>query len=422
MNNKFNVLQKYNFWDGNFPDLGFIRSSYLSKISDFTGNKLVKVLVGQRRSGKSYVLRQIAKTLTEKNVNPKNVLYISKEFTDFDFIKEYKDLEELVNLYKQEIKPEGKIYLFVDEIQNVSGWEKFVNSCSQDFTQEFEIFISGSNSKMLSGELATFLSGRYVKFEILPFGFNEYAGTLKEEISKQNYIKYLQSGGLPELLFLPSDESKRNYVSSVKDTVFLRDIIERYKVQEPKLLEDIFVYLLNNAANLISIPNIVKFFKANNRKTAYDTIANYIGYMQDAFIIHKSERYDIRGKETIAGNCKYYANDLSYKNYLYHGFGLGAGYQLENLIYLELRRKGYDVYTGLAGNKEIDFAAQKGDRVIYIQSAYILSDDNTIDREYGSFKPVKDNYEKYVVSLDDVQFSPKNGIKHIQAWKLNDEI
>ncbi|MDR0646397.1 MAG: ATP-binding protein [Elusimicrobiota bacterium] len=418
MTNELEFLKKYNFWQGIFPNLGFARADYLDKISNFINNKLIKVLVGQRRAGKSYILRQIIKSLTEKSVNPKNILYISKEFTDFDFIKTYKDLESLVNLYKKEIKPQGRIYLFIDEIQNIEGWEKLINSYSQDFAENYEIFISGSNSKMLSGELATLLSGRYVQFEILPFSFEEYAGFTQKEISKQSYLSYLQSGALPELFSFSNEEAKRNYISSVKDTVFLRDIIERRKVAEPKLLEDIFAYLINNSASLVSIANIVNFFKSKNRKTTYDTVANYIGYMQDAFLIHKAERYNIRGKETIAGNSKYYMNDLAYKNYLYSGFGLGIGYQLENLIYLELRRAGFAVYVGYLGSKEVDFAAVNGGRIIYLQSAYLLADADTALREYGALEKIKDNYEKYVVSLDDVNFGVKDGIKHLQAWNL----
>lgn len=418
MEEYFTALEKYNFWNGNVPELGFARKDYTDKILDYTGNKLVKVLVGQRRVGKSYLLRQIASRLIESGVNPQNIFYINKEFTDFDFIGDNKDLEALLKLYKEKLNPAGKVWLFIDEIQNIAGWEHFVNSLSQDFVDSYEIFISGSNSKMLSGELATLLSGRYVNFEIFPFSFNEYAGITKKEISKQSFIDYLESGALPELFVLPGDETKRNYISAIKDTVLLRDIIQRHNIKEPKLLEDIFVYLVNNASNLTSIPNILNFFKSNNRKTTYDTISNYIGYIEDTFLIHKTERYDIRGKETISGNCKYYINDLSFKNYLYPGFGYGIGYKLENLVYLELRRAGYDVYVGALREKEIDFVAKKSDRIIYIQSAYLLSDEQTAQREYAPLEAIQDNHEKLVVSLDDISLSSNNGIKHVKVWEM----
>ncbi|MDD4490319.1 MAG: ATP-binding protein [Paludibacter sp.] len=418
MEEYLSALAKYNFWDGNVPELGYLRRNYTDKINTYIGNKLIKVLIGQRRVGKSYLLRQIAHQLIQNNVNPKNILYVNKEFTDFDFIKDYKELETLLKLYLNVIKPKGKIWLFIDEIQNISGWEHFVNSYSQNFTENYEIFISGSNSKMLSGELATFLSGRYVNFEIFPFSYQEYLEITKQEESKKTYIDYMNGGALPELFVLPNEETRRNYISAIKDTVLLRDIIQRHNIKDPKLLEDIFVYLVNNASNLLSVNNIVNYFKSNKRSTTYDTVSNYIGFIEDTFLIHKVERYDIRGKDTISGNCKYYINDLSFKNYLYPGFGYGIGYKLENLLFLELCRSGYEIYVGAMRDKEIDFVVKKGDRTIYIQVTYILIDENTIRREYAPLEAIQDNFEKWVITLDDVPFTSNMGIKHIQAWML----
>lgn len=422
MKDKFQALEKYNFWKGNVPELGFKRTAYTDKIFDYSGNKLIKVLIGQRRAGKSYILRQIAAKFIDGGIDPKNIFYINKEFTDFDFITNYQDLDKLLKYYRAVLKPEGKIYLFIDEIQNVDGWEHFVNSHSQDFVDVCEIFISGSNSKMLSGELASLLSGRYVNFEILPFSYHEYLGILNKESSKQSYIDYMESGALPELFVLPNNETKRNYISAIKDTVLLRDIIQRYNIKDTKLLDDIFVYLVNNASNLISITNIVNYFKANRRKTTYDTVANYISYIEDTFLIHKVERYDIRGKDTISGNSKYYINDLSFKNYLYTGFGYGIGYKLENLVYLELRRAGYEVYVGAMRDKEVDFVAKKADRVIYIQSTYLMVDEQTAKREYAPLQAIQDSYEKLVVSLDDITLPSNEGIRHIQAWMLAEDL
>jgi len=419
MEENFNAIRKYNFWDEKNPKLGYYRVDYADKIFAYTGNRLVKVLIGQRRTGKSFILRQLANRLVDNGIDKKNILYINKEYTDFDFIANYTDLDNFVKFYKNQLNVSGKVCLFIDEIQNITGWEHFVNSYSQDFAREYEIFISGSNSNMLSGELATLLSGRYVEFEIFPFSFSEYLGILQKENSKQNFIEYMESGGLPELFNLSNDEIKRNYVSAIKDTVFLRDIIQRYSIKEPKLLEDIFVYLVNNAANLVSITNVVNYFKSLGRKTTYDTVSAYIGCMEDAFLVHKSERYDIRGKDTISGNAKYYINDLAYKNYLYTGFGYGIGYKLENLVYLNLKRAGFTVYTGVFRDKEVDFVALKDDRVLYVQATYLMIDESTIAREYSPLELISDNYEKIVVSLDDMQFPQKNGIKHEQIWKFN---
>ena len=400
------------------PEAGFYRTDYTDKILSHTGNRLVKVLTGQRRTGKSYILRQLSKRLINDGTDRHNILYINKELIEFDFINNYSDLDEFVKFYKKRLNVSGKVCLFIDEIQYITGWERIINSYSQDFADEYEIFISGSNSKMLSGELATLLSGRYLNFEIFPFSFSEFLGILKREATKQNYIEYMESGGLPELFNLHGDEIRRNYVSALKDTVFLRDIIQRYSIKEPKLLEDIFVFLVNSASNLVSIVSIVNYFKRIGRKTTYDTVSAYISYMEDAFLVHKSERYDIRGKDTISGNAKYYINDLAYKNYLYTGFGFGIGYKLENLVYLHLKRAGYQVYTGVFRNKEIDFVALKDDRVLYVQATYLLLDEKTIEREYTPLEAIPDNYEKIVVSLDDVRFPQKNGIKHEQIWNF----
>ena len=422
MDENITALRKYNFWDNNAIDLGYLRTGYTEKITDYIGNRLIKVLVGQRRAGKSYILRQIVKHLITKGISPNNTLIINKEFSDFDFLSSYNELDDLIKLYKSELKPLGKIYVFIDEIQNISGWERVVNSYSQDYTDDYELFISGSNSNMLSNELATLLSGRYVKFEIFPFSYNEYLGITERPKSKQTYIEYMESGGLPELFMLSKQETKRNYISAIKDTVLLRDIIQCHSIREPRLLEDIFVYLVNNASNLISVSNIFKYYKGLGRKTSYDIIANYISYIEDAFLIHRCERFNIRGKEIIAGNVKFYANDLSYKNYLYPGFGYGFGNLVENLIFLELQRAGYEVYTGSIKDKEVDFVASKADRVIYVQCAYLLAEPETIAREYASLVAISDNYEKYIITLDDLTFPSNKGIRHIQAWNFSEQI
>ena len=266
MDEKIDSLAKYNLWNSNAIDFGFIRVDYTNKIADYAGNRLVKVLVGQRRSGKSYVLRQVARELILKGVNPINTLIISKEFTDFDFLKTYKELDELIKIYKRRLEPKGRVYIFIDEIQNIEQWERVINSYSQDYSDSYELFISGSNSKMLSGELATLLSGRYVNIEIFPFNYDEYLGIKKLKRGRSSYTEYMNTGGLPELFLLQNQELKRNYISSVKDTVLLRDIIQRNNVREPKLLEELFVFLINNGSNLISIPNIVKFYKNLGKK------------------------------------------------------------------------------------------------------------------------------------------------------------
>ncbi|MDO4789388.1 MAG: ATP-binding protein [Porphyromonas sp.] len=412
-------IRKYNFWEGHQVAPGFLRTSYTDKIGQYIGNKLVKVLVGQRRSGKSYILRQIASKLISDGIHPNNILYINKEYLELSTICSYQDLEDLYQIYRNSLKPHGKVYLFIDEIQYIEGWERFVNSHSQDFAEPCELFISGSNSNLLSGELATLLSGRYVEFEVFPFSYAEYCGISNQEVNRESYIRYLQSGALPELFNLPSDEMKQNYVSSIKDTVMLRDIVARYRVKDVKLLDDLFVYLVNNAENIISITNIINFFKSKKRKTNYETLSSYISYLENSFLIHRVERYNIKGKDTISGNCKYYPNDLCYHNYLYSGYGYGMGYLLENAVYLSLRRAGYQVYVGTIKDTEVDFVAIKGDERLYLQVSFQLSEKETIEREYRSLKFIDDNFSKYVVSMEDYKIPTNEGIEHVSAWELD---
>ena len=211
---------------------------------------------------------------------------------------------------------------------------------------------------------------------------------------------------------------KRNYISSLRDTVLLKDIIRRYTIRDVPLLEDLFAYLVNNASNLLSITNITNFIKSKGRKTSYDTVAAYIGYVEEVYLAHRALRCNIKGRETLSGSCKYYMNDLSFKNYLYAGWGYGVGYLLENLVYIELLRHGYDVYVGSIKGKEVDFMAIKNDRTIYVQVTYLLVDEQTVKREYAPLECIADNYDKWVVSLDDLPLPSRNGIKHIQAWEL----
>ncbi len=418
MDDRFQTLERYSWWGSAVPQVGFPRPEYADKIFSYSGNRLVKVLIGQRRVGKSYILRQLARKFVEQGVDKRNIFFVNRELLDFDFLRTYQDLQELFKLYLERVQPQGRIYLFIDEIQNIDGWERFVNSYSQDFTGEYELYITGSNSRLLSGELATLLSGRYVKFEVFPCSYTEFVSVFQKAIGRTSYIEYLNGSGMPELFHLSDEEVRRNYMSALKDTVLLRDIIQRYSIKDARLLEELFIYLVNNASCLVSVRNIANYIKSKGKSTSYDTVSAYIGYIEEAFLAHRVERYNIRGKETISGNCKYYINDLGFNNYLYRGFGYGTGYQLENLVYLDLLRSGFQVYTGNVKDKEVDFVAMKGDRVIYIQSTYMLIDQDTIEREYSALEAIEDHYEKWVVSLDEVALPLRNGIRHVPAWHL----
>lgn len=418
MDEKFSALEKYSFWDDRKPELGFIREEYLRKVGKFTSQRLVKVLTGQRRAGKSYVLRQIAARLISSGVGRDNIFFLNKEYIAFDSIVNYADLDGLFREYLKRRRPLGKVYIFIDEILDIEGWEKFVNSYSQDYTIDCELFISGSNSKMLSAELSSLLTGRYVEFRIFPFSFDEFASCLGTSADRRAYVDYMRSGGLPELLRISGVEARTQYVDGVKNTIILKDIVQRHSVRDAVLLEDLFVYLVNNSSCLVSVQNIVNYLSSRGRKTTYDTVSQYIEYLSEAFLIHKIERYDLKGKEVLSGNAKYYANDPAYHNLLYGGYGHGAGYMLENIVCLELLREGYKVYVGTKNGREVDFVAELSDRRIYIQVAYMLVDEDVIKREYSPLQDIADNYEKIVVSLDDIALPLREGIRNIQAWNL----
>lgn len=419
MEEYFENIKKFNLWDDNYSTTGISRQLYEEKLQHYIGTKLVKVLVGQRRVGKSHLMRNMMLSLISQfNVPAKNIFYINLEYLEYDFIENYRDLESIYQLYKKKLKPKGKVYLFIDEIQNVKDWEKFVNSRSQDFVEEAELFITGSNSNLLSGELSTLLSGRYIEFEIFPYNYSEYLLATAQKMGRKSYIEFLNFGGLPELFNLKNEESQRQYVSSVKDTILLRDITDRRQIRDIKLLDDLFIYLVNNASNLLSVTSLVNYFKSKKRTTSYDTVANYIGYIMETFLIHECQRFNIKGKETIGGNAKYYVNDLAFKNLLFSGFGYGMGFLLENRIYLDLKQAGYKVYTGNIENLEVDFVATKDAKTIYIQSAYLLEEQETLEREYRSLEKINDNFPKWIVSLDEKELALKDGIVHVQGWEL----
>lgn len=420
MKDMLNRILPYNMWNGDVLPTGYLRKDYMSKLSAYTGNRLIKILTGQRRSGKSYIMRQLAMYLTETGVDRRNILFINRELSAFDFLQTSYDLDKLIYAYRTEIANDGKIHIFIDEIQDISGWERTVNSLSQDYTFEAEIFLSGSNSRLLAGELATLLSGRYIGLKVYPFSYAEYCGVWNLEKGRNSFLKYLNDGGLPELINLMDPDVKMRYVEGLRDSIMLKDIVRRYAIKDVALLENLFSYLVNNASNMISVPGIVKYMKGRGSKASYDTVAAYISYLQEAFLVHKSTRYNISGKELLGGNFKIYPNDQAYHNYLFPNAGYGRGYALEGIVYMTLLRKGYEVNTGVLHHGEVDFVATSSYRTIYVQVAYSIEDRPTAEREYGAFEGICGEGEKFLVTMDEGTFSMRDGVRHISAWDLEE--
>jgi predicted AAA+ superfamily ATPase len=417
MINYLEKIEKYNFWNTSIKT-GFVRQNYLNQLLLFQNSRLIKVLVGQRRVGKSFILRQYIEHLIDNGIPAQNTIYINKEYIDFDFIAHQQDLKEFLNFYRKHTKIEGRLYVFIDEVQQIVEWERIVNSLSQDFTEDIDLIITGSNSELLSGELASLLSGRYVQFKILPFKFDEYCTYQKKDKNRKNYMHFLTQGALPELFHLPNEESKIHYISSLKDTIILRDIVQRFSIKDAALLLDIFNYIVNNAANLFSVNNIVNFFESKKRKTNYETVANYLNYLTYTFVIHRCERFDVKGKDILGGNVKYYLNDLSFRNYLFGTNSLSYGNLLENSVYLELMKADYQVNVGVLRNKEIDFVASKNNSFKFLQVAFNLEAQTTFDRELNNLLSLKNSYPKAIITMEELPYSEKEGVEIIPAWEL----
>lgn len=412
------LLSEINHWDSP-PDfnLGFIRKRYIDAIWNLLGNQLVKVIIGQRRSGKSYVVRQIIdKMINDTGVERRNIFYLNKEMFEFDSIRNANDLSKIISLYETTYLPEGKIYIFIDEVQDIQDWERIIVSLAQHPVRNYEVFITGSNSKLLSGELASLLSGRYLLLEVFPFSYKEFLEYKCLDNSKDNFIYYITTSALPEVFHLDPDDAKRYYFQSLKNTILLKDIMYRHKIRDYVLLEDIFLFLLHNVGNLTSVPSIIKYFKSRNRKTDYGTITQYISYMQEAFIIHEAPRYSLKTKEMLSGEKKYFVNDLGFRNYLFPHLIDEFGAILENTVYVHLRMAGYEIKIGYGINFEVDFFASKSNVKQYIQVAYIMPTKETISREFGALEKINDNLPKCVVTMDDMLVDNEKGIIHKHIW------
>lgn len=418
MSELFDKLESCNFWDGRPLETGIARPQYVSRIQGFLNNRLTKVVVGQRRSGKSYILRQVMTGLLHAGVPARNIFCLDKERLEFADLVEYRQVHELIQKYRKRMGVEGKVYLFFDEIQEIAEWERLVNAYSQDGRHAYEVFITGSNSHLLSTELSTFLTGRYVPFEIFPFSFEEFVVARNLKKDKAALLAYLQSGGLPELLNLSGEEVRRHYVSSLRDAILLNDIVRRHRIKDVDLLERLFRFVCDNAGNLVSVNKIVAYLRSKGQHTNFETVSSYLSFLCQSMLIHECGRYDIRGKELLAGTRKYYLNDLAYRQYLSSGFELALPQRIENLLYLHFRSQGYAVYVGASRNLEVDFVTEKDGQRAYYQACYLLHDAQVIAREFRSLEAIPDNYPKSVISLDDVVLGERDGIAHRQLWSV----
>ncbi len=399
------------------------REMYMSRIRPFIGGELIKIMTGIRRSGKSVMLELIKDELTASGVSASQFISINFEDLSYSHLLTASALHDEITRKAENI--EGKIYLFFDEIQEVDEWEKCINSFR--VALDCDIYITGSNAKLLSGELATYLGGRYVEFVIYPFSFAEFLElyrTVDPNVSNQQcFQRYLLAGGMPYLANLRyEDEPSRQYLMDLFNSVQLKDIVKRNKVRDVDLLERIIAYVMANVGTTFSATSLVKFFKNENRTVAAETVLNYIKHCCDAYLFYQVKREDLQGKQILASNEKYYIADHGIREAVFGGNMRDINLILENIVYMELLRRGYAVTVGRISGREIDFVCNKRDQKLYVQVAYLLASDDTIQREFGVYDNIRDNFPKYVVTLDEFDMS-RNGIKHrnIPDFILSDE-
>lgn len=395
------------------------REKYLKNIRPFYDKDLIKVITGIRRCGKSVILMQIMDELRDNGIRDEQIIYINFEFVDYIDITDVKAFNAYV---ENKIVKDEKYYLFFDEIQNVDRWEKAINSLKAKYKDKVSIFITGSNSDLLSGELATHIAGRYVSFKIYPFTFEEVC-QLKEindryEIERE-FNDFILWGGMPQRFVMEDEQQIRTYLADVYNSIVVKDIIERFKIKDIDLFNKILTYIVTTPSQTFSADSLSNYLLADNLEVSKVTIYNYLEYMCKALLIHKCDRYDIRGKKNLNGKYKYYLADLGLGQVINSEMKKQMGAYLENIVYNELLSRGYEVKVGTLTNGEIDFIATRYEEKIYFQIAYHLYDE-IIDREFGVYNNINDNYPKFVISTDTFDFS-QNGIihKNIIDWLLN---
>ena len=399
-----------------------IREKYLKRMIDAKDTEFIKVITGVRRSGKSTLLLMFKDYLVHHHVKEENIIYINFESAMYDDIKNYKDLYQ----YIQKRIKDSKVYLLLDEVQNVEAWEKAINSFKVDF--DIDIYITGSNAYLLSSELSTLLSGRYIEIKVYPLSFKEYL--VFNQYDNQNiedkFYEYLRYGGLPAITLIKNnDELVLSYLNDIYNTIVKKDIIDRNNIKDSALLENIIKYLVTNIGSPISANKISDYLNSNKivEKSNHQTIDNYLNMLEKSFIMYKADRTDIRSKSLLKTLGKYYISDTGIRNIILGFRNIDEGHLLENVVYLELLRRGYRVNIGKTNNYEVDFVAENPNDIKYFQVTKTLLSDEVKEREIRSLESINDNYEKIILTMDKPISRDYNGIKvmNIIEWLLIDE-
>jgi len=391
----------------------FKRSFYLRKIRNFLTKNNVLVISGQRRTWKSFIINAFLKY---EKINLNNVFYLNKELDIWNEIKNALDLEDLFqNFLKQNPKCE---YIIIDEIQDIENWENFIRAKYAE--KKYFIIITWSNSKLLSWELASYLTWRFVDIKVFPLSYQEYLEFKKFKNNKKAFFEYLEFGGLPEVVLENNLELKKNYIKNLKDSIILKDIVARYNIKNYSYFEKILQFLSNNIWAITSLRKIENYFIKDKIKISLTTISNYLKYLENSFLINECEKIDLNWKKILEYNSKYYFNDLWIRNSINYNFNFDIWKLLENYIFNILIKNWYKVFVWNKKWLEIDFVAEKDWKRKYFQVAYLISDEKVYEREFWNLKKINDNWDKYVLSMDDIKFNDENGIKHLNILNFEE--
>lgn len=391
------------------------RKQYLDKLIKGKDKKVIKVVTGVRRCGKSTLLQQFQEYLVKHGVEKRQIVSLNFERLENEPLLEYHALYHYV---KERMLPGLMTYIFLDEIQAVPEFQKAVDSLF--IMENTDVYITGSNAHMLSGELATLLTGRYVEIQMLPLSFGEYL-ELTGGDRRDAWNRYFVNGGFPYAAYIEEEEIRRDYLQGIYHTVLLKDIVERKRIQDVALLESVVRFLFDNVGNIVSAKKIADSLTSFGRKTTSATVENYIHALEESFILYRAGRYDIKGKQHLKSLEKYYLVDQGLRSLVFGGRDRDVGHVLENIVYLELRRRGYQIYIGKVGNQEIDFFVEKGDDKAYYQVSASILDQNTYQREIAPLKAVRDHYPKYIVTMDEVPMG-EDGIRQIPVMDFLENV
>ena len=384
------------------------RDLYMEQIIPLIDNELIKVITGIRRCGKSYMLGLIKEELIKRGVKEHNIIIINFDSKKYKNIKNNNELDKIVE--KSIKNKKGKVYLFFDEIQNVKKWERSIAGYKVDY--DCDIYITGSNSNLLSGELATHLTGRYYEIKMYPFSYQEFLNFRQESSSLDLFREYLQYGGMPQTFPL-EDTQKINYLDDLFNSIFYKGIVKRYQIRDIDILERLTTFIFDNIGNIFSASSIAEYYKEEmNIKISNKTITNYLKYLENACFIKKVKREDLEGKGILKFNEKYYVTDHGFCEAKAKGNIDNIGRVMENIVYFEFLRRGWKITIGKTKDYEVDFVCRKHNQTIYVQVSYILETDETIEREFRPFSKIKDHYPKYIITMDQFDRS-RDGVKHI---------